>query len=164
MAMTYSLLAESLLRRGEKYGHSGCAKRNRVDLCQSKSNYSDFILAGPLNLWFRNIIRNPEPRYIIITSKESGERLKKALCINGNEIKWGNEWKNVKGKLVRCTLYDTFLIEVLVDPSLGDTLPPYHASDLARMSEFVLVGEYLVRLAPLSFERALQESLSSVED
>jgi len=40
--------------------------------CRAKAVYADFILAGPLNLWFKKLVTNPEPKYIII-NKENGE-------------------------------------------------------------------------------------------
>ncbi|MCE4613937.1 MAG: hypothetical protein F7B60_00170 [Desulfurococcales archaeon] len=126
---------------------------------RAKATYSDFILAGPLNLWFKNIIRNPESRYIIITSRGSGERLREYLCVNAKTLTWGNEWRKVRGKLARCSLYNRYLIELLADPALRDDLPEYHARNLAKISDNILIGNYLVKLAPLSFERTLQETL-----
>ena len=128
---------------------------------RAKAVYADFILAGPLNLWFKKLITNPEPRYIIITNRENGEKLKDALCINSKILYWGDEWENITGKLVRCLLYDRYIVELLVDPMLGDSSSAYRAKSLARASNIVYIGDYLVRLAPLSFEVALQSTLNT---
>ncbi|MCE4607145.1 MAG: hypothetical protein F7B59_07460 [Desulfurococcales archaeon] len=58
---------------------------------RAKAVYSDFILAGLLNLWFKKfkkLITKPEPRYIIITDKGNMGRLKDALCTNSRILDW----------------------------------------------------------------------------
>ena len=124
---------------------------------RASSIYADFILAGPVNLWFKGLPGKLEPRYILVTSEASGPGLEKALCINAHKLEWGEEWGGITGKLVRCRIYNSYTVEALVNPSLcGEK---YEAKRLARDSGIVMIGNYMVRLAPLYFEAALGEAL-----
>ncbi len=124
---------------------------------RASSVYADFILAGPVNLWFKGLPGKLEPRYILVTSEASGPVLEKALCVNARKLEWGAQWDGVTGKLVRCRIYNSYTVEALVNPGLcGEK---YEAKRLARDSGIAMVGEYMVRLAPLYFEAALGDAL-----
>ncbi len=125
---------------------------------RASSVYADFILAGPVNLWFKGLPSGKlEPRYILVTSETSGPILEKALCINAHKLKWGEQWSGITGKLVRCRIYNSYTVEALVNPDLcGEK---YEATKLARDSGIAMIGNYMVRLAPLYFEAALGEAL-----
>ncbi len=139
-----------------------------VEIIASRASAAgaDYLLAGPLNLWFHGITENVDSLlYMLVTSSKSGEVLDKAVSVNAERVEWPESWGNVGGKRGLYLLYGRYKIGVLVDPSLydGEDIKFYPTSMLARLSSVVLVSGLLVRLAPLSFEAELS-SHASYED
>jgi hypothetical protein len=156
--MTSSLLAEHPQGKGGVEVSTLEALKG-LELIAGRANsvYADFVLAGPLNMWLKGLPSRLEPRYILVTSEKSAPSLERALCVNASRLKWSQQWSRVTGKLVRCSIYNNYIVEALVNPGLcGEK---YEAMELARDSGLVQVGNYMIRLAPLYFEAALGEAL-----
>jgi hypothetical protein len=133
-----------------------------LELVASRAAYggSDFILAGPLNLWFRRVLRRPQPYLVLVASEEGAPRLEEVLRIGAEEVLWEEWWEGVGGRRFRLRLRG-MEIAGLADPVLrvGGEPVRFRARDLSRETGFVVLGSRVVRLAPLGFEAALWESL-----
>ena len=125
---------------------------------------AEFILAGPLNLWFRGISPPPrDPFYVLITSSDYTGILISALSIGAKEIPWPESWDNVDGKSFNARLRN-YHVTVLTDPIIRneDKVTRFYAKDLARESMHVILGNNIVRLAPLYFEYTLKQVIENV--
>ena len=121
---------------------------------------SDFILAGPVNLWFRRVIVKPAPYFILVTSRRSASSLKRVLSIGASHVEWEYWWKDVGGKIFRLKFRGCDIVG-LADPTLklGGKSHSFEAGSLSRNAGFAVLGSTIVRLAPISFEVALWEGL-----
>ncbi|MEB3861232.1 MAG: hypothetical protein GSR84_03320 [Desulfurococcales archaeon] len=122
---------------------------------------ADFILAGPLNLWFRGVSPPPlRPLYILVTSPEYSGPLRSAISIGAREAPWDSRWERVSGRLYRATLRGMDIV-ILADPSIdtGEGVARFRARDMARHASHAVVGRHVVRLAPLHFEYTLRGAL-----
>ncbi len=124
---------------------------------------ADFLLSGPLNLWFRGLASIPRPFFILVTSARSVDALVNALSIGAHNLEWPESWNNVKGRRARLNIRG-YEVAVLVDPEIStiDGITRFRASDMARRASHVIVGNYIVRLAPLDFEFALRNAVGGV--
>ncbi len=121
---------------------------------------SDFVLAGPMNLWLRGLYKEAKPYLILVSSNVSAGRLSEVLGIGATSVEWEDWWMRVEGRVMRARLRNMD-VAVLADPSFtvrGRKIK-YRAEDLARRSSIVMLGESFIRLAPLDFEEALWEGL-----
>ena len=120
---------------------------------------AEFILAGPLNLWFRGLSPPPrKPSYILVTSADYTSILVSALSIGAKEIPWPEWWNNVEGRSFNAYLRD-YHVTVLTDPIIKNDISEsrFYARDLARNSMHIVLGNNIVRLAPLYFEYTLKQ-------
>ncbi len=127
---------------------------------------SDFILAGPVNQWFRGIKRTiPHPYLILVASREGVPALRRALEIGAATLEWEPEWvEGVEEGLEARLLLRGYDIALLSDPLLrlpGGAKKLYIAREMARDAGHVVIDKRVVRLAPLSFEADLGEALGA---
>jgi len=122
---------------------------------------ADYLLSGPLNLWFRGHIPPPDtPIYILVTSTISSRLLTEALSIGAVKLEWDAAWSNVGGRIFHGELRGLD-IYVLADPwiMVDGRIISFNASDMAKRAEHVLLSRNIVRLAPLDFEYSLRDAL-----
>ena len=133
-----------------------------LDVIAGRASYggSDFILAGPLNLWFKGLISRVQPYLVLIASNGGAGRLSEVLSIGSQPVAWENWWSSVEGRMFRGRLRG-LEIALLADPilSIGGEKIRFKAIEMSRRSSFVVLGKSVVRLAPLEFEVALWKSL-----
>ncbi|MCE4598675.1 MAG: hypothetical protein F7C81_00555 [Desulfurococcales archaeon] len=126
---------------------------------------ADFLLSGPLNLWFRGLTPNPKPFFVLVTSFKSADRLVDALSIGATSLAWPESWGNIRGRRVRLNLRG-YVIAILVDPEIetNNGITRFVASDMARRAGHVVIGDYIIRLAPLDFEYVLRNAVGGFMD
>ncbi len=119
---------------------------------------ADFILSGPLNMWFRGISPPPRtPLYILVTSTASSGTLVDAVSIGARRLDWPPSWSRVGGRTFNGDLRG-LRVAVLTDPwmEVDGVRKTFKAAEMARISSHVLIGNDIVRLAPLEFEYTLR--------
>ena len=119
---------------------------------------AEFLLSGPVNLWLRGLYRGvPEPRYVLLTSRDYGDLLVRALRVGAVEEEPPADLGRVLEGLVFHARIRGLQVTLLVDPLVEAPDGPVRVevSSLARSAGHALVGGRVVRLAPLGVEALL---------
>ena len=136
-----------------------------LDVIAGRASYggSDFILAGPLNLWFKGMTSRVQPYLILVASDAGAGRLSEVLSIGSEPVAWEEWWNGVEGRRFRGRLRG-LEIALLADPilSIGGEKIRFKAKEMSRRSSFIVLGKSIIRLAPLEFEVALWKGLGGM--
>ncbi len=118
---------------------------------------ADFLLSGPVNHWLLGISQRPRvPRLVLLTSPIYEEDLIKALSIGAVPDEFPRDLPVKEGLSLHVNLKGlsvSLLSNPVVETSNG--IVHINVEDYARKATLIQVGEYFVRLSPLSLERIL---------
>ncbi|MCE4609304.1 MAG: hypothetical protein F7C36_02860 [Desulfurococcales archaeon] len=121
----------------------------------------DFVIAGPINLWARGLLKNPRPLYIVMVSDkhDNVERSLKALRIRAAETEWPIEYQHIESNRIFSGVVDNaYRVALVSDPLKLEALGEYTSVEsIARRSKIVLIEDKPLRLAPIWVELNLHE-------
>ncbi len=116
----------------------------------------DFVIAGPINLWIRGLLQNPQPLYIVMVSDkhDNVERSLKALRIRAVETEWPVEYQHIESNRIFSGVIDNrYRVALVSDPLKLEAIGEYTSvENIARNSKMVLIEDKPLRLAPLRVE------------
>ncbi len=116
----------------------------------------DFIVGGPINLWFRGIYKQPSPIFsVFVSDREDNKDLAvKALSIRMKKNCWPELFSHIESNRVLSGVIDgKYTVALASEPlKISGNNKEYYISEIAQKSYIVIFDNYPLRLAPLWLE------------